>query len=392
MGTLTMHDKAHSCSHWTIGLAMFAMFFGAGNITFPLALGQYAGSNNLYAICGLLITAVFVPFLGLVSMLAYNGNYRQYFDRIGKLPGIFVAMIIMALIGPFGALPRCIVLSHSTFGLYWPVSISKFSLVASLVIFGLSFKKSKVVDILGKFLTPALLVSLILIIVLGFINPPSAPITDHAPSAIFWHGLKEGYNTMDLFAALFFSIVIIPAFQAVLGDDLESQPKRVGTLAIKSSLVGMIVLGFIYASMSFIAAFYMNHLHNVPIDKQLGSVSNLILGQYAGLVANLAVSLACLTTAITLAVVFAEFVRTELLAQKVPYWLCLLVTLLISMFFCDFGFKGIMSMVGPILVALCPALITLAILNLAHRFYGITMVKLPVYLVFALTLVVTYVF
>ena len=94
-----MPNKA-KINAWTIGLAMFAMFFGAGNIIFPITLGQYAGSQNASAICGLFITAVIVPFVGLASMLTFNGNYNACFGRIWKVPGSIIAILIMAIICP----------------------------------------------------------------------------------------------------------------------------------------------------------------------------------------------------------------------------------------------------------------------------------------------------
>src|SRR5688572_6620310 len=122
-----MQNSARSNTIAT-GLAMFSMFFGAGNVVFPLAIGQYAQDKNIFAIIGLLITAVGVPFLGLISMTLFDGDYRRFFARMGKIPGFLSALVIMGLIGPFGALPRCIALSYSTVSTYIPgVSLSLFS-------------------------------------------------------------------------------------------------------------------------------------------------------------------------------------------------------------------------------------------------------------------------
>src|SRR5262245_5287910 len=90
---------------WSTGLAMFAMFFGAGNIVFPLALGQFTQDKNFYGILGLVVTAVLVPLLGLLSMLLYEGNYASFFQRIGKIPGFCLTLLILGLIGPFGGIP-----------------------------------------------------------------------------------------------------------------------------------------------------------------------------------------------------------------------------------------------------------------------------------------------
>jgi LIVCS family branched-chain amino acid:cation transporter len=133
-------------------------------------------------------------------------------------------------------------------------------------------------------------------------------------------------------------------------------------------------------------------LENVAHDQQLGTIANHILGPYAGIVANVAVSLACLTTAITLSVVFADFVRAEILGEKVPYPVALAGTLFIAFWFSKLGFSGIVALIAPILFILCPALITLSIFNLLYRFYGVKMIKVPVFGVFIATLVAIYMF
>ena len=149
------------------GLAMFSMFFGAGNVVFPLALGQIAQDSNFFAILGLLISAVCVPFLGLISMTLFDGNYQNFFERIGKVPGFLVMLCILGLIGPFGAIPRCIALSYSTLELYFPgMSLPLFSIASCLIIFAFTAKKNSI-GILGYVLTPLLLFSLLFIIVKG---------------------------------------------------------------------------------------------------------------------------------------------------------------------------------------------------------------------------------
>src|SRR5208337_1929588 len=96
------------------GLAMFAMFFGAGNVVYPLAVGHLAQDAHFFGILGLLITAVGVPFLWFIFLTLYGGDYDAFFCRFGKWPGFILALLILALIGPFGALPRTITLSFAT--------------------------------------------------------------------------------------------------------------------------------------------------------------------------------------------------------------------------------------------------------------------------------------
>ena len=137
------------------------MFFGAGNVVFPLVLGRYAGDKNLYAVTGFLITAVGVPFLGLLAMVLFNGDYKKFFTRLGKAPGMFVITLLMALIGPLGAIPRCVALSHSTIKSFLPgTSLFTFSFIACIVLYLFAMKKGRVIDILGRVLSPLLIVFL----------------------------------------------------------------------------------------------------------------------------------------------------------------------------------------------------------------------------------------
>lgn len=384
-------ENSSKMGPWSIGFAMFSMYFGAGNIAFPIALGQYAGSNNIYAILGLLLTAVIMPFIGLCVMLMYNGDYKSFLGRIGPIPGFIVAIIIMLIIGPMGAMPRCVSLSYSTINLYVPsLSVEWFSFGACIIIFALSYQKSKVMDILGRYLTPVLLLSLAVIIMLGLWNAPAAAISKRGAGELFAYGLVDGYNTMDIFASIFFAIVVIPAFKQIFGQNLEKKPKAVADLAMKSSLVGVFLLGIIYTSMSFIASYHAADLTGHTPDQYLGAIANHVLGPYAGLIANIAVSLACLTTAISLAVVFAEFLREDIFKGKFGYTPLLLVTIIVNYFFSLLGFSGIVKMVGPALVLLCPATIMLVFCNMAYRLWGFKYVKTPVYGTFAITVLLNY--
>src|SRR5689334_1839885 len=99
-----METKARSTS-LLAGLAMFKMFFGAGNIVFSLAIGQFAKDMNIWALLGFLITAVVIPFIGVIAISLFKGDYRSFFERVGKVPGFFITLFILGMIGPFGAIP-----------------------------------------------------------------------------------------------------------------------------------------------------------------------------------------------------------------------------------------------------------------------------------------------
>jgi LIVCS family branched-chain amino acid:cation transporter len=372
----------------TVGLAMFAMFFGAGNIVFPLALGQYAQDQTLFAILGLLITAVGVPFLGLISMTLFNGNYTHFFERIGKIPGFVVTVFIMGLIGPFGAIPRCITLSHSTFSMFWSgVSLSTFSIISCLLIFLFTFRKNRLLEILGIVLTPLLLISMGIIIVKGFFNSPSAPISDFSSDAVFLLGLLKGYQTMDLLGAFFFSTIILECLESNGLDNSQHNYRKMVFLTLKASLIGASLLAISYIGFCYVAAFNSETLQGVLPDQLLGVIAMHILGPYAGLVAIIAVALACLTTAIALAAVFAEFLHHRVTFEKLPYISSLILTLFVTYFVSTLSFSGIASFLVPILEICYPALVLLSALNIAHKLYHFNPVKIPVLLVFLISFV-----
>lgn len=370
----------------TTGLALFAMFFGAGNVVFPLALGQYAQGNHFFATLGMILTAVGVPFLGLISITLFNGNYQSFFGRLGKVPGFLFALFIMGLIGPFGAIPRCISLSYSTVSLYVPyLSLPLFSFLSCIVIFLFTFKKNKILDVLGYILTPLLLLSLLIIIVKGIISPTSELSYDTDRWETFLLGLKEGYQTMDLLGAFFFSSVMLSCLEAPSTTEHKNYKKVIFT-ALKASGLAAFLLALVYFGFSYVAALHNISLSVISKDQFLGILALNILGSNAGIIAIVAVALACLTTAIALCAVFAEFLHEDVTCKKISYIPSLLLTLLISFFVSTLSFSGIALFLVPILEVCYPALIVLSIVNLAFKLYHFQPVKVPVFLTLFLSL------
>lgn len=383
-------EKASYKSHTlATGLAMFSMLFGAGNIVFPLALGQHAQDKNLFAILGLLITAVGVPFIGLIAMALFEGDYKRFFERMGKIPGFATASIILALIGPFGALPRCIALSFSTAKLYMPMEIplSCFSLIACCFIFLFALKRTKIIDILGYVLTPILLSSLFIIIVTGMmISPPLSPSSMDELS-LFLQGLKEGYQTMDLLGTFFFCSVVLVCLKKDIETSHSGNTKKILLLTMKASCIGASLLACIYIGFSYIAASYSSALANITPDALIAAISMQILGPYAGIIVCMAVILACLTTAIALANVFAEFLHKDITQGKLNYKFSLICTLIVSFIISTLNFNGIAQVLAPILQIGYPALITLSLVNILYVIYNFQPVKIPVLLVFVISLI-----
>lgn len=374
------------------GLAMFSMFFGAGNIIFPLVLGHSSGNLVLYALLGLLLTAVGVPFLGLIGIILYKGNYKVFFERMGSVPGLFFITVIMLLIGPFGGIPRCIALSYSTLqSTLSGISINWFSLFSCAIIFLFTFKKTQILNLLGNILTPFLLISLLVIMIAGFLFPGEQVVSTQTPFQAFNQGLLEGYNTMDLLASFFFSSIVYQGLRQQFETNEVDHDKRIFYHSLKAGLFGAVLLSIVYVGFSYVASIHSDGLNIQEQDQLLGSLTLKILGPYAGFIASIAIALACLTTAIALSAVFSEFLQKTIFKHKISYSTALLSTLLVTFGVSTLEFKGIVKLLAPILQISYPALIVLTIANIASRLYNFKPVKTPVYFVLGLG-IVTYLF
>lgn len=365
----------------SIGLAMFSMFFGAGNIIFPLALGLQAGDKNHYAVFGLILTAAIMPVAGVIAMILYQGNTKEFFGRLGKYPGFILALVIISLLGPLGSTPRCIALSFTTLSQAIPgLSLTLFSAIACVIIYFFSVKKSKILTLLGVYLTPILLTSLIAIIILGFFTPSQVQTMDKTGLSLFWKGLSEGYNTMDLLAAFFFSTMIIKILQ------MRRQEGCIKTTAYKASIFGAFLLALIYIGFSYLASSHGHDLSLLQKDELLAAITLKIAGNGGGFLVCISIALACLTTAIALISAFADFIQKELFDEKISYKAILAGSLVMTFCISTLEFNGISQFLGPILEISYPALIVLTIFNILHRTMNLQIVKLPVFLTFAVSL------
>lgn len=292
-----------------------------------------------------------------------------------------MSLVIITLLGPLGSTPRCIALAYTTLkSAFLPLSPIWFSALACLVIFLFTIKKNHILTLLGWVLTPILLASLITIIVVGLVTAHERLPIDQTNMQVFFHGLKEGYNTMDLLAAFFFSSTIL----AVLRERSIESNKGMRT-AMRASIVGACLLAAVYAGFSYLAAFHGGHLESTGKDALLAAITLKIAGPYAGLLVCVTIAFACLTTAIALISAFADFVQKEVFKEKVSYGITLIGSLIATFFVSTFEFTGISAFLGPILQISYPGLIVLTLLNIAYCLKKFKPVKVPVFCAFALS-------
>lgn len=371
-----------------VGLAIFTMLFGAGNVVFPLGLGRETGSQVLFAVVGLILTGVVVPLLGLVSTSLFDGDYKRFLGMAGRIPGAIITLICMLLVGPFGATPRCIALAHAALKWHLPqISLFVFSLVVAIGIYFATLKKSFIVDLFGRFFGPMKLLLLFSIVVMGLISCEQPPISALTSLGSFFKGIQEGYLTLDLIGTIFFSGLIISSIKAHNGAKNVLTPKEVVVIGLKAGLIGGTLLGIIYTGFCLLAAKYSVHVAGVGQDQLLGALATLVLGARASILANVTMAMACLTTAIALTAIFADYLMNQLFRGKIKYHYALLLTVTVSFIMTNLGFSGIAHVIEPVAAFCYPTLIVLSIANIAHVLWGFRHVQLVTLSTFFITLI-----
>lgn len=369
------------------GMALFSMFFGAGNLIFPMIIGHAAGSKTPAALIGLAFSAVAFPFLGMIAMMFYRGNLRSFLERLGKWPAFALLFVLQMAQGPVGCLPRLVTLMHTSVKSFFPdLSLFIFSILICVVVFLLTFRPQKIVDLLGMVLTPILLLSLAVLIGVALIHPPEVQIVSGGNMQYFLGGLKGGYQTMDLIAAFLFATVIIPH----LSHGTESLPSEEAEWIIRKRLKGasLIAAGLLmaaYLGLCWLSSHYSRTLQpTVAPEELLVAISDRVLGSWGGFISAITIFFACLTTSISLTSIFSEYLKKEIFKERVSSVASLIVTLAATAAMANLGFSGIVKLMEPILEIIYPALIVLCLINIGYCSYKFKPIKVPFYLVIAI--------
>jgi LIVCS family branched-chain amino acid:cation transporter len=367
------------------GFAIFAMFFGSGNLVFPLQLGQKVGSNWFFGFLGLFISGILLPFLGLFVIKLHKGNYRTFFAEGGKIAGIVLPLFTLSLLGSFGVVPRCITVAHGGMDYLFPgLPLLLFSLVFCILTYVMCLKDHVMIDLIGKFISPIKLTALGILIIVGIIYSPTPSSKATAISALN-EGVFSGYQTMDLFAAFFFSSLIFNRIKSIL-PKTDDNTKLVKA-ALSPSLAGAFMLAIVYLGFVYLGAHYGDLIQHVEPELMLPTIATHALNPSAAFVIGIAIVFSCLTTAVALNNIYARYLL-ETLKLNQRYFPCVLAaTTLVSFGISQLDFKGIAAFLAPTLEASYPGLIALTVLSIflkEHKllkkitFYGITIIMIYV--------------
>lgn len=344
-----------------LGAALFSMFFGAGNLIFPPILGLQAGTKAVLSLFGFILTGVGLPLLGVVAIAKVDGSIGKLGERISPTFSIFFGIAICLAIGPLLAIPRTGATSFEMAGqlLFPTMSPILFSIVYFSINTLLAINPGKVIDTIGKYLTPGLIVLLILIVALGVINPIGKQITTDIENPLSI-GFVEGYQTMDAFVAILIGGMTITALKQSGISDKKEQIKATLKAGCYASVGLIIIYGGLGLLGSFTGSVLSQDISRIELIVLLSSHS---LKSFGSIALALVVSLACLTTSVGITSAVAGYFE-EISKGKLKYNISTIVISIFSAFISVIGVESIIEISTPILIFLYPITIVMIFITL----------------------------
>ena len=349
------------------GFAIFASFFGAGNLILPPFLGLTSGPDWWIVVLGFMVTAVIIPLLALIAHARLQGTMLDFGNKVSRIFSLLfcLSVYIIAITLPT---PRTAAVTHE-------IAIQPFlgssSIITSSIYFALvlifAINRSQVLQILGKFLTPIIVFILLLIIGLGvFTSPPS--INDsilESPAMIY--GLLEGYQTYDALGGLLIGGVVIISLNLQGYTSFEAKKR----LIVKSGIVAAVGLLIIYAGLTFVGALFNSEFaSSITRTELLSSISSLTLGNIGTSFLSILVGLACFTTAVSIVVGTADFMKGIFNESRQIYTLTVVASCILGVLIGQFDVHYIIVVARPALMFIYPLTIVLILLNVLPEKYA----------------------
>ena len=361
-----------------VAATLFGMFFGAGNLIFPVHLGQLAGRNLIPAMIGFVVTAVGIPILGVAAIgITHSDGLQSLANKVGKGYGYFFTCLLYLTIGPFFAIPRCASTSFTT-GILPMVegtvseslALLLFSAVFFLLVLLFSLRPAGITVWIGKIINPLFLIFLTILVAAALANPGAAisavePAEAYRSGALF-SGFIEGYGTMDAIAGLAFGIVVIDIIRAMGVAEDSAVAKDV----LSSGIFAGILMALIYVA-TIVMGTQSRGLFETSENGgiALAQISGHYLGRAGSLVLAFTITFACLKTSIGLVTSCADaFVR--MFPKGLSYRAWAIIFTVFSFFISNFGLSRIIDYSLPVLMFLYPPAITLIALALCGKLYN----------------------
>ena len=372
-----MKKKLSSKEYIYVASMLFGLFFGAGNLIFPVYMGQMAGRHIWQAAAGFLITGVGLPLMGVAALgISRSSGLYEMGLKVSRGFSLGFTCLLYLTIGPFFAVPRCATTSF-TVGLeqVLPQGNTKlylllFSLAFFAAVLFFALRPGKILVWVGKVLNPCFLLFLAVLIVSAMLHPTAA-VADVVPEGKyaaqpFFTGFLEGYNTMDALASLAFGIIVVQ----VIRDLGVEEPSAVAGSTVRAGIFSCLFMALIYIAVTLAGRQSRGVLEaSENGGTALAQIAQHYLGTAGLFILAATVTLACLKTAVGLITSCAE-TFTALFPKGPKYRTWAVIFSLISLLLANLGLNAIIAYSLPVLMFLYPLSIALIALALLGKFFG----------------------
>ncbi len=345
-----------------IGFAMFAMFFGAGNLIFPPYLGMVGGDQWFTGFLAFIIADGGLAVLTVLAMIRKDGSFWCVIDRIGDLPAKILASVAILTVGPMLCIPRTCATTFEMgiVPLFPGFNTWVFSIIFFGIVYLLTIRPSAVVDIIGKFLTPLLLIVLAILVVIGIINPIGEIADVTLVDSIAKEGILAGYQTMDVLVSLAVTLMLVGN---AARKGYNSKKERMGVIS-RASAVALLGLSLVYGGLTYLGATTSSLGLGVGMNQTalVVMITETLLGKVGIVLLSVIVFFACLTTAIGLVSAAADFF-SELSNGRVKYGLLVALICIFAAVIANVGISMIIALASPVLNIIYPVLLTQTILS-----------------------------
>lgn len=345
-----------------IGLALFAMFFGAGNLIFPPYLGMESGQEWPLGLLFFVLVDVVLACLGIYVLNAAGGGEVAFERAIGRTSALILNTAAILCTGVLIAMPRTAATTFEmaiepSFG--DTIGLLPFSLLFFAVVLALTIRESKIVDIIGKVLTPLLVLGIVALIIAGIVHPIGpigSPLSEHVAQ----DGILAGYQAMDIICVIGYSIVLK---DTLASEGVDDRKKGLTVIAL-ASLLAAVLLALIYGGLTYLGAMTGTSFGPDLNQAQLiVAITYHLMGDIGVVILGIVVALACLTTAIGLIGATAAYFE-HITGGKVPYRVGVVGAILCGLLICNLGLDAIIGVAMPILSLVCPPFMTTIVLLL----------------------------
>ncbi|WP_438468656.1 branched-chain amino acid transport system II carrier protein [Vibrio vulnificus] len=351
-----------------VGFMLFAFFLGAGNIIFPPLAGQLAGEHLFPAMSGFLVTAVGLPLITIIAIAVAGGSWDHLTKDLPKQAATLMAILIFIIIGPAFAAPRTGLVAYEMAVKPFFVDalqshLTIFSIFFFAVAMFFSWSQGKLIDIIGKVLTPALFVGLIILALAVFIDPQGEMLAAQGEylTQPLTKGFLEGYNTMDTFGSLMFGMLIVDALRSRGITERSATTKYL----IYAGFIAAAGLAFVYISLFYLGATSAAVASGADNGGVVLSLYvQALFGPYGQIVLSVIVLLACLTTAIGLISACSDYFSS---LTPLSYKAWVVINGVACAVVANVGLAQLIALSVPVLFALYPVAIALVALTFVRK-------------------------